>query len=316
MRLVDELLRRPEIENSPPVLVDVGAAGALYPKWRAIAPYAVCIAFEGDPTHGVPGKSGFRELHGRADVVAERAGRGAFYLTRSPFCSSRLRPNERGVAPYALAPLFEVERIEEVQAVALPDVLSELGVARVDWFKTDSQGTDLRLFDSLGDDLLRRVLVVDLEPGIIDAYEGEDKLADVMSYMDRLSFWMSDLEIQGSPRIRHDVLDGLLPSRLRPYVDASLRAAPGWGEVEYFNDFEDESLFGKREYLVGCAFAWACGHHGFALELASRARLRFGDPVFSRVERDAGARIRRTLAVVPIAVARGVIRTLRARATG
>ena len=68
----------------------------------------------------------------------------------------------------------------ELPALDIPSVLAELGLERVDWLKGDSQGTDLRLFRSLGD-LASSVLVAEFEPGIIDAYEGEDKFADVLN---------------------------------------------------------------------------------------------------------------------------------------
>jgi hypothetical protein len=308
MGLVDDLLSRPEIESAPPVLLDIGAAGTPYPKWREIAPHAICLAFEGHPDNPSGAKGGFRELHIRAAVVAERTERGPFYLTRSPFCSSRLRPKGAALQPYAFSPLFGLERVDQVETVALPEVLSELGFQRVDWFKTDSQGTDLRLFVSLGEELAPRVIVADFEPGIIDAYEGEDKLADVMRYMDGLNFWMSDLKIEGSHRVTHEVVARLLPPRLRRHIGVSLHTAPGWGEVEYFNDFTEEALLDKREYLLGCAFGWACGHFGFALEVASKGRSRFGDGIFARVEHAAEARIRRGLAALPVAALRSRLR--------
>ena len=87
-------------------------------------------------------------------------------------------------------------------------------------------------------------------------------------------------------------------------VQPSNDVAPGWGEVEYFNDFADEDLFDKREYLLGCALSWVCGHYGFALELASRGRARFGDGVFARVERAAELRIRGGFAALPLAAVR------------
>jgi hypothetical protein len=306
MGLVHDLLSRPEIQEAPPVLVDIGAAGPVHPKWRAIAPYAVCIAFDANPEVSAQG-TGFRELRLRPAVVAERAERAPFYLTRSPFCSSRLRPKEFSLRPYAFSALFNVERVDEVEMVGLPDVLSELGAQRVDWFKTDSQGTDLRLFESLGDELIQRLVVAEFEPGIIDAYEGEDKLTDVMRHMEALSFWMSDLKIEGSPRIDRVTVKRLLPARLRPHLGVSLRSAPGWGEVEYFNNFEHDGLFGRREYLLGCAFGWTCGHYGFVLELASRGRSRWGDDIFAQVEKAAGNRIRRGFAALPLAAARSLL---------
>jgi len=34
--------------NQPPVLVDIGASGFLHRKWKSIAKYSICIAFDAD----------------------------------------------------------------------------------------------------------------------------------------------------------------------------------------------------------------------------------------------------------------------------
>ena len=36
------------LKNQPPVLVDIGASGFIHKKWRKIAKYSVCIAFDAD----------------------------------------------------------------------------------------------------------------------------------------------------------------------------------------------------------------------------------------------------------------------------
>jgi hypothetical protein len=48
LNVVDRILRLPELEAAPPVLVDVGAAQGTHPRWRRMARYAVCVAFEAD----------------------------------------------------------------------------------------------------------------------------------------------------------------------------------------------------------------------------------------------------------------------------
>jgi hypothetical protein len=310
LSLVDDILGRPELVAAPPVLVDIGATGPLHPKWKEIAPYSICVAFEGHEAVAPGTRSGFRELHARASVVAERAlSQEPFYLTRFPYCSSRLRPNKDGLRRYAFAPLFEIDEVREVETVALPEVLAGLGVKRVDWFKTDSQGTDLRLFASLGDDQISRVLVAEFEPGIIDAYEDEDKLGDVMSFMGGRSFWISDLKIKGTQRVSPDVLEEKFSPVERRLARAALKRAPGWAEVEYFNDLEEDSLFSKRELMLGCLFAIFRGHKAFALELALRAQARFKDPVFERLETAARQAIRRRYGRLPLVAAKALGRS-------
>jgi FkbM family methyltransferase len=306
VRLVDRILRLPELEAAPPVLVDIGAAQGIHPKWRAIARYSVCVAFEADERElgSVTSEAaGFRRLTTYNRIAAERASEAEpFHLTASPFCSSRLAPRHDSLARYAFAPLFRVERTVELPALELPSALAQLGVERVDWLKIDSQGTDLRLFRSLGDALAAKVLVVEFEPGIIDAYEGEDTLAELLADMGARGFWVSDLTVRGSTRIDSVLARRALGSRASTYLDACHKTAPGWAEIEYFNDFAADDAFRKRELLLGCAFAFLRGHNAFALELATKGRERFGPP-FDELERTALRRIRAAFARLPLAVA-------------
>jgi hypothetical protein len=308
VRVVDRILRLPELEAAPPVLVDVGAAQGIHPKWRGIAKYSVCLAFEADERElaSVTNESaGFRRLTTYNRVVAERASEAEpFHLTASPYCSSLLAPLQDRLRRYAFAPLFRVERTVELPAVDLPGALASLGLERIDWLKLDSQGTDLRLFRSLGE-LADDVLVVELEPGIVDAYEGEDRLADVLDDFGRRGFWASDLRVRGSTRIDSELARKELGERAAAYLDASHKQAPGWAELEYFNDLEDDERFGRRELLLGCAFAFLRGHDAFALELSTRGLERFGPP-FDELRRTARRRVQRGFARLPVAMAGAV----------
>jgi hypothetical protein len=308
LSVVDKILRLPELEAAPPVLVDVGAAQGIHPKWRAIAKYSVCVAFEADERElesVTAERAGFRRLTTYNRIAAERASDAEpFHLTASPFCSSRLLPLHGRLARYAFAPLFEVERTLELPALGLAAVLDELGLERVDWLKLDSQGTDLRLFRSLGE-RADNVLVAELEPGIIDAYEGEDKLGDVLGELGRRGFWVSDLAVRGSTRVDSSLVRRELGDRASSFLDACHKPAPGWTEIEYFNDFSDEARFGKRELLLGCAFAFVLGHDAFALELASKGQQRFGAP-FAELRRMALRRIRVRFSRLPLAAAKAL----------
>jgi FkbM family methyltransferase len=308
--LLDRILNVDELREAPPVLVDVGASGRVHPKWRRIAKHSVCVAFEPDERElsQTTGSGSFKALHVFNRAVSEDVqGKTRFHLTASPFCSSRLAPDRAGVRPYAFARLFEVERVVELETIDLATALDRLELNRVDWFKCDSQGTDLRLLRSLGEERLSQLLVAELEPGIIDAYEGEDKLSDVMRFMVTMNFWMSDLSVQGSQRIDAELAAGELTPVERRFLRVATKQAPGWGEVEYFNDFTDESL-GKREFLLGYVFAVIRGHDAFALELAVRGKHRFRDARFDELKRAARRRIRLRLAKLPYSAATEVLR--------
>jgi FkbM family methyltransferase len=302
LSVVDRVLRLPELTAAPPVLVDIGAARGVHPPWRRIAKYSVCVAFEADERElqsVTSDAAGFRQLTTYSCLAAEEPSAAEpFHLTASPFCSSRLRPRTEALRRYAFAPLFRVVRTVDVRARDVPSVLAELGLDHVDWLKIDSQGTDLRLFRSLGAKLTGRTLVVELEPGIIDAYEGEDKLADVLSEM--RGFWVSEMKVHGSTRVDNDLARRALGPRATRYLDVFHKTAPGWVEVAYFNDFTDDEVFGKRELLLGYAFAFLRRHYAFALELAAKGRERFGQP-FDELERTAVRRVRSGIVRSPLA---------------
>ena len=159
----------------------------------------------------------------------------------------------------------------------------ELGIEQVDWFKTDSQGTDLRLFKSLGDNMLRKSLIAEFEPGIMDAYIGEDKLCTLMGFFDGQPFWMSNIEIKGTQRFSPALLKKHFSNLQKRYVASCLRKSPCWAEVTYLNSFEDNT-FSSRDFLLGWVFATLETQHGFAFELAKQAFEKFGDSFFEQLQ--------------------------------
>ena len=48
MKIIQAVLSSSHFENKPPVLIDIGASGEINKKWRPIAPYSICIAFDAD----------------------------------------------------------------------------------------------------------------------------------------------------------------------------------------------------------------------------------------------------------------------------
>ncbi len=298
MELVDRILSLPEFEAEPPVLVEVGASGGTHRAWKALAQYSVCIAFDPDSrdmdaVHAQAGR--YRRLHVfPAAAVPDDASEAEFYLTRSPPCSSLLRPDAAALGDWDFARLFDVERTVRVPCIPLGQALQKAGQGRVDWFKTDSQGIDLRLFRSLDESIRRRVLAVEFEPGIIDAYEGEDKMAAVLAEMDHADFWMSDLDIRGTLRISPDDamrLTGEAPGRLAGVLPRS----PGWGEMTYLNTFRGTGPFSRRDWLLGLAIALVKEQYGFALDLARRGRRAAGDPLFDELAAGTERTIQRKL---------------------
>ena len=272
--MIDRVLRHPEFREHPPVLVDIGASGAIHPRWKRIAKYSIYVGFDPDHREMSVVHNAAHEFH-RFHVFAAAAsdvdcGDAEVHLTSSPFCSSLLPPDQESLADWTFADLFAVTDRQRVQCRRLSDVLLELNLDYVDWFQTDSQGCDLRLFQSLGQDVASRALAVELEPGFIDAYIGEDKLPAVLAAMDRKEFWLAEFHPRGVQRLRKSLLGmemslSAMLSRLR------IPVAPCWAEMLYLNTLRDMPPNNLRSWMLAWVFATTLGQHGFAMEVAQMA---------------------------------------------
>ena len=288
--MIDKILSRPEFQTDPPVLVDIGASGQLHSRWKAFAKYAVCIAFDADDRDFgfVENESGhFQKLYTFNHIVTETDTETEnFYLTVSPHCSSLLRPRPDLIQEYAFAPKFEPTQVVQLKTRSLRATLDSLNIKQVDWFKTDSQGTDLRLFRNLGDEQARQVLAAEFEPGIVSVYDGEDKLYQVLQFMEELdAHWLAELLPKGSPRITPALLDSFTKQPLvKKFVLFSLKNSAVWGEMTYLNRFSDKATLTQRNLLLGWIFATTLKQHGFALILTQKASLLFPDPIFAEME--------------------------------
>lgn len=282
MNIIDKILRLEEFKNKPPVLFDIGASGQLNKEWKQIANRSICIAFDADDRkidYVEKESSGYLKLVMFNKIVAEDGGEKRFFLTTSPFCSSSLRPNTDKLKKWAFADLFKVEKEIEIDTVSLPSVLRELSLGYIDWFKTDSQGTDLRLFKSLDEKVISNILVAEFEPGIMDSYIGEDKMYKIMEFMENRPFWLDELNIKGTQRIGHEYVNNLSKMQKKLFY-ISLKTSAFWGEMSYINTFEKKETWNKRDLLLGWIFSTIKQQHGFAYEISKIGQSQFADPIF------------------------------------
>jgi hypothetical protein len=314
MNLVEHVMSRPELTERPPVLIDIGASGGVHPEWKRFARHAICIAFDADERElgeTIADARGFKQLHlYRKIVTAEERADLAFHLTASPYCSSTLQPATEKLADWAFAGLFDVERTVRLPATTLRHVLAEQGFSYVDWFKTDSQGTDLRLFKSLGKSIIETVLVADFEPGIIDAYEGEDKLHALLAYMDKQPFWLHKMQVKGTQRLSRALQEKHFRTVTRRAMPLLLRTTPCWAEVSFMTTLARPERFSLRDYLVAWVFATLQRQFGFALEVATAGQQRFDDPLFGRLAAHAQKQITPRVDVVVPQLARKISKYL------
>ena len=284
--IIHEVMTHSSLLRSPPVLVDIGASGTIHKKWNPIAKYAICIAFDADSRDFEICESenkGWRKLYSMNRLVtSESAEEVDFYLTKSPHCSSSLAPDQKALEPWAFSPLFEVDNIVKLPSVDLQSALLKVDVDYIDGYKTDSQGTDLRIFNSLPKEIINKILLAEFEPGIIDAYQGEDKLHNLLAHMEKEPFWISNMEIKGSQRINNLDLKSLNYFQQRS-IESFLKMAPGWCEISYLNKMEQSEMT-LREYFLAWVFASLNAEHGFALFVANKGYELFGDKLLLKLQ--------------------------------
>jgi FkbM family methyltransferase len=290
--LIQKILITSELIDKPPVLIDIGASEQLHKKWKLIAKHSICIAFDADEREfGFIEKkqSNFKKLFVYNCIVSdEDNSEQIFYLTKSPYCSSILKPNFKNLTNYSFADIFQIVNTTKLKTISISSALKELNISQVDWIKTDSQGLDLRLFKDLSDDIREKIIIAEFEPGLIDAYEAEDKLYSLLEFIQHKNYWISDLIVKGNPRVSARLFNSIYSNRkLSKLLALSLKPAPGWVEITIINSFDDKNIFSKREYLLGCLFAILERQYGFAYELSIKGFEKFGDPIFNEIKRDA-----------------------------
>jgi len=296
MKIIDTILQSAHFDNKPPVLLDIGASGEINAKWKPIAKYSICIAFDADErefqiTEQV-NKSYKKLISINRIVTVDSVSKTDFYLTNSPFCSSLLEPDLDKLTPWLFRPLFEISNVTKLPAITLTDALRDTGISYVDWFKTDTQGTDLRIYLSLPPAIKSCLLATEFEPGIMDAYKGEDKLHMIMAAMSQQGYWLSSMKVKGTQRLHiryaHELGD-FVSQRV-------VKTSPCWAEICYLKQESAD----ERSLLLLYVFAILEKQYGFALEIADHALQLFEDSLFKDCKNEMLKKIRLEKNKIPL----------------
>lgn len=267
-----------------PVLADIGASGGPPAVWRPIASASVYVGFDPDLREIREDQgSGFRRsviMNAAATADSERR-ETVLRLTRFPYCSSTLKPDAEGLAGYLFSDLFEVERETSVPCTTLDAALDRLELPGIDWLKTDTQGTDLRLFEGLSPARRARVLALDVEPGLIRAYEGEDSFVETHRRLSAEGWWLSRMDVRGTVRMHRSSLPRLaakLPGAGDAFIHRTVRSSPAWVEARYLRTCRwlVEQELGRREWVLLWVFSVLDGQLGFAFDVAGELLARQG----------------------------------------
>lgn len=284
--LVNQISQHPDIISSPPVLLDIGASGYLNPEWRLIAPFSIGIVCDADSRefgYIENSSSLFKKLVVVNKIVTDKTDKtdtSNFYLTRSPYCSSLLLPKTSSLAKYYYSEAFEVVKKVDLPIIGLQDALNSLKIDNIDWFKSDSQGIDLRLFKSLKATIRDKIIVAEFEPGFIDAYEGEDKVSDLLTFMETQHFSLTKFTVKGPIELQSNTFKQVFSNgATQKLAKAFAKGVPGWAEIGYIST-ADKAVFNEREYLLAWLFATVQNNHDVALSFAEKGLNKFHLPIY------------------------------------
>jgi len=282
--LIKKILSNEYFINKPITLLDIGASGYLNEEWELLSPYSFLILCEADNRDfNYKLRSKWKRIIKVDKIIsAANASLQDFYLTQSPHCSSSLPPDNEALNNYAFSELFLVKEKKILSAVGVEQLLNNESIKYIDWFKSDSQGIDLRLFKALGENIYQKTLLAEFEPGLMDAYSGEDKLFDILKFMEK-SFWISDCRIKGNQRIKKDLYYEYVSKNKIQDCRFTLKESPGWVNICYLNKM-DNPFFEIREYLLMCVFAMIKEQYGFLLEIAANGEEKFKINLFTELK--------------------------------
>jgi len=269
--------------NLHPVLVDVGASGEPPKIWDSIASHSIYVGFDPDLREMINVSQKFYKSTVINSIVTEDslAKETSFYFTKFPYCSSALKPNLKSLSHFLFSDLFTVEKEAKISTTSLGSVIDQLSLPGIDWLKTDSQGMDLRIFTGLKEELRSKILAIDVEPGLIDAYEGEDLFVDAHKRLIQEGFWLSTLNIGDVVRMKQSSLAYLLKAKngiKKNLIEQTLKKTPAWCEARYLRTVESlvQNNLNKNGFVLLWIFSVLDNQLGFGLDLVLEYKKIFG----------------------------------------
>jgi FkbM family methyltransferase len=194
------------LNGSRLVAVDVGAANGLPETWQMLRDSSVffyliepnpdsCASL---PRYFKPEEAGTYKIIPVA--VSGTGGTRKLYVSNASTGSSLLSPNTRLAKEYVLPEYLFPMKILQVETRTLADIFDEVGEQQLDFFKLDTQGTELEILQGLGSDRMNQVLGVELEIGMPGGYRNQGQFSDVQKFMVEHGLELFDLRLSRAHR--------------------------------------------------------------------------------------------------------------------
>lgn len=190
MDIIQKILNHKSFKNKPPILFHLGASGSLHPAFLKLKNYSVIVGVDGDERDFDKEKTSKNIKI--SQIISDKKGKQKFYLTKSPHCSSLLKPKFSELNQWTFKNKFLISKTIKVNTTTINQLLNNLKINYIDYYISDSQGVDLRVFKSVKKEIQKNITAVEFEPGLKDFYEKEDKIYDILKYMNK-DYYIEDI---------------------------------------------------------------------------------------------------------------------------
>jgi FkbM family methyltransferase len=181
--VVDNLLNQDSI-----VLMDVGAAGGIEPRWKKFAGKVSYVGFEPDgrAQEFVPNVR-FAEYEMTPSALGESRSVRRLNITKDVGKSSLFVPNWEILERFPNVDRFSVSKELKLQINTADKIVK----SKVDFIKLDIQGSELGVLKG-AKGILKEVLGVETEVEFLELYSGQPLFGQVNEYLRRLDFEFID----------------------------------------------------------------------------------------------------------------------------
>ena len=185
------------IKNDKIVYVDIGARWGIAEPWISFDDFLTVIAFEPDSVEceklNARAQEGQKQIRYFPIGLSDKRGEATLYLTKSPGCSSMLKPNKKLLIDFPHVERFEIEKEIKLHTETLDSFLDKNSIENIDFVKIDTQGTELNILQGSEKALSGDVLAIEVEVEFSQLYEGQPLFAEVDNYLRNKGFSLFDL---------------------------------------------------------------------------------------------------------------------------
>ncbi len=275
--MISEILKNKVFEKKPPVLIDVGASDEINNSWKKLSKYSICLGFDTNIQNNKSDTS-YKKFYLIKGLISNKNEKKNFYFTFDKNCSSSLKPVNKDIKEYLFNKKFQIKKITKIKYMTLNRVLKNYKISYVDWFKTDTQGTDLRIFKNLNQSIKKRILIAEFEPGFENIYTKEDTVADVVKYMIK-DFFIDSFKVKGDYFFSKKTKVKFLNKLQNRFFHLFNKKQIVWANITFINKLKGK--FSKRDILLYIVIQIIRKNYIIALKICDQERKTIGDELYN-----------------------------------